>query len=58
MELEKAHVRVWYADMLRHRDLPGDRERARVLCDEAEARAAAIGAVLYERQARQTRDLL
>jgi hypothetical protein len=53
MPLESSNARIWLADMLRHRDRPGDRERARALCDEAAVRAAGIGAVLYERQARE-----
>jgi len=49
---ESSNARIWWADMLRHRDRPGDRARVALLCDEAAARAAAIGALLYERQAR------
>jgi tetratricopeptide (TPR) repeat protein len=58
MRPEASHARIWYADMLRHRDSPGDRERARVLCDEALSVAASIGAVLYERQAQDVRATL
>jgi tetratricopeptide (TPR) repeat protein len=56
MRPEAPHARIWYADMLRHRDGPGDRERARALCLEAEVQAAAIRAFLYERQAHEMLD--
>ena len=51
-------VRLAYADMLRHRDRPGDREHARALCDEAQSMAAAIGLKLIEQHARDLRNLL
>lgn len=53
---EEAIARVAYADMLLHRDRPGDRERARVLCGEAEALAARLGIVLIEQHARDMRN--
>ena len=49
---EEASIRVACADMLRHRDRAGDRERARTLCAEAESMAAKLGLVLIERRAR------
>lgn len=52
LRVEEASARVWYADMLRRRDGPGDRQRARVLCGEAESLAARLGAVLIEQRAR------
>jgi tetratricopeptide (TPR) repeat protein len=55
---EEAGARISYADMLRHRDRPGDRERARVLCGEAESMAAKLGAELYEQRARDVRNTL
>jgi tetratricopeptide (TPR) repeat protein len=55
---EEAGARISYADMLRHRDRPGDRERARVLCGEAEAMAEKLGAVLFEQRARDVRNTL
>lgn len=51
-------ARISYADMLRYRDRPGDREHARVLCDEAESMAATLGAVLLEQRARDVRNAL
>jgi tetratricopeptide (TPR) repeat protein len=58
LRLEEAGARIAYADMLRHRDRPGDRERARVLCGEAEALAAKLGTVLFEQRARDVRNTL
>ena len=56
--VEEAYGRVWFADMLRRRDRPGDGERARVLCGEAESLAAKLGAVLIEQRARDVRNSL
>jgi tRNA A-37 threonylcarbamoyl transferase component Bud32/tetratricopeptide (TPR) repeat protein len=58
LRLDEAYARVWYADMLSHRDRSGDRERARVLCGEAESLAAKVGAVLIEQRARDVRNSL
>jgi hypothetical protein len=58
MRPEEAVARLAYADMLRHRDRSGDRERARVLCGEAEAMAAKLGLVLIEQRARDARNTL
>lgn len=58
LRAEEAGARISYADMLRHRDHPGDRQRARVLCGEAEAAAATLGAVLFEQRARDVRNTL
>jgi len=55
---EESIARTAYADMLRHRDRSGDRERARVLCGEAESIAATLGAVLLEQRARDVRNSL
>jgi hypothetical protein len=55
---EEAMARVSYADMLRHRDRSGDRERARTLCAEAESMAAKLGLVILEQRARDLRNLL
>jgi tetratricopeptide (TPR) repeat protein len=55
---EEAMARVSYADMLRHRDRPGDRERARTLCAEAESMASRIGLALIEQRARDLRNAI
>ena len=49
---EEAIARTAYADMLRHRDRAGDRERARVLCGEAESMAAKLGLALDRKSTR------
>jgi tetratricopeptide (TPR) repeat protein len=58
MRPEEAIGRVAYADMLRHRDRPGDRDRARVLTSEAEALSQDLGMALIERHARALRGTL
>ena len=55
---EEAIARTAYADMLRHRDRSEDRERARVLCSEAESMAARLGLVFIEQHARNVRSTL
>jgi tetratricopeptide (TPR) repeat protein len=55
---EEAIARTAYADMLRHRDRPGDRERGRVLCGEAESMAAKLGLAFIEQRARDVRNTL
>jgi tetratricopeptide (TPR) repeat protein len=52
---EEAIARAAYADMLQHRDRPGDRERARLLCAEAESMAGKLGLALIEQRARDVR---
>ena len=44
-------ARYWYAEMLRMRDEPGDRTRARALLSETVSMCEAIGMPLYARQA-------
>jgi hypothetical protein len=55
---EEAIARTAYADILRYRDRPGDRERARVLCGEAESMAGKLGLALIEQRARNVRSTL
>jgi tetratricopeptide (TPR) repeat protein len=55
---EAASARASFADMLRHRDRPGDRERARVLCNEAESLASALGLRIIEQRTRDVRNTL
>ena len=50
-KLAQPIARYWYAEMLRMRDEPGDRTRARTLLRETVPMCEAIGMPLYARQA-------
>ena len=55
---EESIARTAYADMLRHRNRSGDRDRARVLCSEAESMAGRLGLAFIEQRARDVRNTL
>ncbi|MDQ1510618.1 MAG: hypothetical protein QOG50_2462, partial [Actinomycetota bacterium] len=53
-----ATTRRWHADALLRRDGPGDRDRARVLVDEALADATAMGLGRVTREANTLQEQL